>query len=158
MLWFVFSCASSISLRLFVRLVILAHIFSFSSLVRTLFSSLQLHFFFGLPPPSLLTDFRPVLAFGFPPVFVSWLFPFIACASGIWLYYVCRWAWGLRNKSSSPSFRSHLVCGFRISDRYVVMFCAGISSDEAVEIPLLWSFAYSAAVASVVSKAAICQL
>jgi len=28
------------------------------------------------------------------------------------------------------------------------MFCAGISSEEAVEIPLFWSFAYSAAVAS----------
>ncbi len=73
-------------------------------------------------------------------------------------YSVCRWAWGLRNKSSSPSFRSHLVCVFRISDRYVVMFCAGISSEEAVEIPLLWSFAYSAAVAFVVSKADVCQL
>ncbi|CAM6071934.1 unnamed protein product [Sphagnum tenellum] len=42
--------------------------------------------------------------------------------------------------------------------RYVVMFCAGISSEEAVEIPLFWSFAYSAAVASVVSKADVCQL
>jgi hypothetical protein len=38
------------------------------------------------------------------------------------------------------------------------MFCAGISSEEAVEIPLFWSFAYSAAVASVVSKADVCQL
>jgi hypothetical protein len=38
------------------------------------------------------------------------------------------------------------------------MFCAGISLEEAVEIPLLWSFAYSAAVAFVVSKADVCQL